>query len=47
MLEYLTKEAPVRWGGGFERSDNLVVQNADHKKYHMRYTGVQDIIGSF
>jgi len=26
MLEYLTKEAPVRWGGGFERSDNLVVQ---------------------
>jgi len=26
MLEYLTKEAPVRWGGGFERSDNLMDQ---------------------
>jgi hypothetical protein len=26
MLEYLTKEAPVRWGGGFERSDNLMIQ---------------------
>ena len=26
MLEYLTKEAPMRWGGGFERSDNLMVQ---------------------
>jgi hypothetical protein len=26
MLEYLTKEAPVRWGGGFKRSDNLMVQ---------------------
>jgi len=26
MLEYLTKEAPVRRGGAFERSDNLMVQ---------------------
>jgi hypothetical protein len=26
MLKYLTKEAPVRRGEGFERSDNLMVQ---------------------
>jgi hypothetical protein len=46
MLEYLTKEAPVRWGGGFERSDNLMVQKYGYKTHHIRYTGVQDIIGS-